>query len=166
MGGWFNSVARLRLPQPSLARVGTELGNKDEPIACTRVPSLLATTALRRPAKLGCSQVSSTSIFTKVLVGLGNTPKPGNRFNRPGIHHIQVWKNISLYVQVWSRLVLFGPVWSRLVLFSPVWSCKVQFGPVWSCLAPFGPILSNMVPYGSVWSYMVLYGPIWSFMAL
>ena len=62
----------------------------------TCVPSLLATTALRRPAKLECSQVSSTSIFTKVLVGLGNTPKLGNRFNRPGIHHIQVWKNIPV----------------------------------------------------------------------
>ena len=54
------------------------------------------TIALRRPAKLGCSQVSSTLIFTIVLVGLGNTPKPGNRLDRPGIHHIQVWKNISI----------------------------------------------------------------------
>ena len=56
------------------------------------VLSLLTTSALRRPVKLGCSQVSPTPIPTIVLVGLGDTPKPGKRFNTPGIHHFQVWK--------------------------------------------------------------------------
>ena len=56
----------------------------------TRVPSLLATTVLRHPAKLGCSQVSSTIIPAILLVGLGNTPKLGNHLFDLVIHHFQV----------------------------------------------------------------------------